>query len=116
MNDLQACTLKIKGKTYLVEFPNVGKFRTIENIKQALSGGQYGNLLRSGTVDTERALSMIDVEAYISVLAPQLLKDLKVDSFSELGIMDFREIEIEFENTFIPWWNKVMKAISNPDM
>ena len=59
----------------------------------------------------EEALDMIDVEAYFMILCPEIIKDLKSDSFSDLGILDFKELKDLFKNEFIPWWNEIEKLL-----
>lgn len=93
--------VKIKGKDYTVQFPNVGQYYQIEVNKQRLSGGYYNTLLQNPTVSASNALDAIDIEATLSVICPQLLQDLKVHSLSELGLQDFQELrKIYLEQIF----------------
>ena len=107
--------LLLKGNSYTVEFPNVGKFQQIETMKQVLSRGMYSSLLSMNTVSANEVLDMIDVESYISVLCPQIIKDLKCTSFSELGIEDYLELKKVYEEKFIPWWENIMLLLKKPD-
>ena len=52
---------------------------------------------------------MIDVEATLSVLCPQLVADLKVKSFSELGLKDFKEISDIYMNEVFPFLKEAEK-------
>lgn len=98
--------------SYTIKFPNVGQFQAIESLKQVLSRGMYSSLITTNTRSSSSALDMIDIEAYMTVLCPQLLKDLKCDKFSELGIEDYMELKKAYDAQFIPWWNSVMKIVS----
>ena len=104
--------ITILGNSYNVKFPTVGQFQTIESLKQVLSKGMYSSLLSTNTKSSIASLDMIDIEAYFSVLCPQLLKDLKCESFIDLGIEDYLVIKKVYDETFIPWWNEVMKLVS----
>lgn len=104
--------LKVKGNSYQIEFPNVGKFQNIESTKQVLSKGMYSSLLSTGTVSSMEALDMIDMESYFNTLAPQLLKDLKCNTFSELDLEDYVELKKVYFEQFIPWWNDIMKLLN----
>jgi len=102
----------VKGNSYMIEFPTVGKFQQIETMKQISSRGMYSSFISTSTLSSNEALTMIDVEAYLTVLAPKLLKDLKCDSFNELGIEDYLELKKAFQEQFIPWWNAILDLIS----
>lgn len=104
---------EFRGKKFEIEFPNVGKYRSIENLKQTLSLGQYGDMFRSAINTSDEALTMIDIEAYFSILCPDLLKLLKCESFSELGIVDYKELKESYIKQFIPWW-KGIEELLNP--
>jgi len=97
----------LKGKPYNLAFPRVGEYRTIEAMKQTLSLNTYGSMSRSMMKSSEEALDMIDMEAYFSVLCPKLVEDLKCESFSDLGLLDYLEIKKIFKEKFIPWWNNI---------
>ena len=102
---------KIKGNEYLLKFPNVGNFRRIESLKQALSNGMYASMVGTYTDAAQSAADMIDIESYFSVLCPDLLKDFKCESFSDLGLKDFMELQNAYKEQFVPWWNEIMKEV-----
>ena len=103
---------EVKGNSYEIEFPNIGKFRTIESLKQVLSKGMYGQLLSTPTESAFEALDMIDIEAYLTVLTPKLIEDLKCSSFSELGLSDYLELKSAYKEQFSPWWNEILLMIN----
>lgn len=111
--------INVKGNKYIIEFPNVGKFQNIETMKQVLSKGMYGALINTGTVTASQALDMVDIEAHLSILIRgddngknKLLKDLKCDSFSELGLEDYLELKKIYDDTFLPWWNNILELLN----
>lgn len=104
--------LNIIGNSYSVSFPTIGQFQAIESLKQVISKGMYSNLMNTNTKSAYASLDMIDVEAHFSVLCPQLLKDLKCDSFMNLGIEDYMIIKKVYDEQFIPWWNEIMGLVS----
>lgn len=112
MNNMKELIFNVKGNTYKISCPTVGQFQNIESIKQVLSKGMYSALIQTNTVSSNKALDMIDVESYLSVLCPDLMKDLKCDSFSQLGLFDYIELKKIYDEQFVPWWNDLLKLIS----
>lgn len=104
--------MNVKGNRYIIEFPNVGKFQQIETMKQVLSRGMYSSLLPMNTISSIEVLDMIDIEAYLTVMCPKLIKDLKCDSFSELGLEDYLELKKVYQKEFVPWWNKIIDLLN----
>lgn len=104
MND--SVEFLINGKAYKISYPTVGEYYQIECLKQDLSKNNYGGLVSSRTVSGVRALDMIDIEANLTILCPQLIRDLKTGSISKLGILDFKEIEKEYIKTVVPFLKK----------
>lgn len=108
MQDLNnTIKLHVKGNEYTVSFPTVGQFRSIETLKSVLSNGSYGAMLSQNTVYSNKALDIIDMEACLTVLAPDLFKDLKCQ-FKDLGFEDYAELEEAYKEQFLPWYNKWM--------
>lgn len=102
---------KVKGKTYPISFPNVGKFRKIETMKQIISNGMYGQLLGTGTLSSSQAVDMIDIESYFIVLCPTLMEEIVPKSFEDLDIQDFTELKEAYFEQFVPWWNSILKLL-----
>ena len=105
-------TLTVKGNKYEIEFPKVGKFKKIETLKQVLSNGMFSQLLATSTLSAGEALDMIEMESYLSVLAPKLIEDLKCKNFDELDLEDFIELKKVYIEQFIPWWNGILKILN----
>jgi hypothetical protein len=95
--------LSIKNNSYVVDFPNAGQLVDIEFLKSTLSKGMYGSMMASRTVDSNFALDVIDTDAYMRILVPSLIKDLKIDSIKELSIEDMMELIKAFKNDLVPF-------------
>lgn len=104
--------IKIKGRSYKIAYPNVGQYYEIESLKQRLGRGYYNALLSNPTKTAQDALDMIDIEATLTVLVPDLLKDMKVDSFSELGILDFKELRSVYNKEIYPFLKELQDELS----
>lgn len=100
-----------KGKSYSLTFPRVGEYRTIEAMKQTLSLNTYSSMSRTMLTSSEEALDMIDMEAYFSVLCSKLIEDLRCNSFSDLGLLDYMELKKVFKEKFVPWWNEIEQLL-----
>lgn len=109
MNEI--LNFEFKGKVYTIEYPNVGKYRQIEILKQSISMGQYGNLFRTMTRQSEESLDMVDMEAYFSTLCPKMLRDLKIDTFNELSLIDCKILKKAYQEQFVPWWNEIEEML-----
>lgn len=106
--------VKVFGKEYKVSFPNVGQYYDIEAMKQSLGKGFYNTMLGNVTVSAQAALDMIDAEATITILMPDLVKDLKVDRFKDLGIKDYMQIKQLYDQEIFPFLKEVNKILNPP--
>lgn len=104
--------ITIRGKDYEVKFPNVGQYYEIEATKQRLGRGYYNTLLGNPTKTAQDALDMIDIESTLSVLVPELIKDLKVNSFSELGLKDYQEVRKIYNKEIFPFLKEISDYLS----
>ena len=107
----EVLNFEFKGKVYAIEYPNIGKYRKIDKLKQSLSIGQYGNLFRTMTKQSEESLDMIDIEAYMTILCPKLFKDLDIQSFDELNFLTYKVLKKAYKEQFIPWWNSIEEML-----
>ena len=105
--NIENLAFQVKGRSYAIRFPNVGDYRNIEAMKHTLSANTYGSMTMSRLATANEALDMIDIEAYLTVLCPKLLEDLRCSSFSDLGIIDYRELRDAFKKQFVPWWQNI---------
>lgn len=100
---------------YTIKMPTVGNFYDIEVNKQVLGKGFYSSVVKTNTVSAMHAADMIDIEAHLSVLCPDLLKDLKARSFKDLGLEDYNEIKKVYIKDFVPWWEKIHKLLKDAE-
>lgn len=100
-------TLTVKGHSYPISYPNVGQFYQIEAMKQSLSRGFYNSMVMSPATAAQHALDMIDIEAALVVLCPQLITDMKVKNFSELDVRDYKLIRDEYFKTVSPFFKEI---------
>ena len=96
---------------YPVKFPNVGHFYQIEATKQSLARGFYNTMVMSPSASAQHALDMIDIEAALVVLCPDLIKDLKVKNFSELDIRDYKVIRDEYYKVVAPFFKEIQDLL-----
>lgn len=101
----------IKGNEYRVKDIRVGNFIDYERYKASLSGGMYGSIFRMGTFSGDESLLMVDIEAFLTVFTPTVLKDLKCDSFKDLGIEDYKIVKAVYLEKILPWYGEYIKAL-----
>lgn len=104
--------ISVKGHEYKVSFPTVGQFYRIEATKQALSRGYYNSMAMSPIKSAQQALDMIDIEATLTVLVPDLINDLKVKSFDELDVRDYKLIQTEYYKSVAPFFKEVQDVLN----
>lgn len=102
----------VNGNSYLINFPTVGDYYAIEASKQSLSLGFYNSLSESSVLSAYNATDMIDIEATLTILCPQLIKDLKCESFKKLGIKDYLMIKQAYIEQFVPWWKSIQELLN----
>lgn len=110
----RSVSFSVKGNNYQVSYPNVAQFIDIETTKARLSSDQYSKMAQIGTLMQIRALDYIDMVAYLTVLCPQLIKDLKAPILS-LDIFDAKELLTVFKKDVEPWigaWQGVLSEIT----
>lgn len=95
---------------YEVKLPNVGQYRDIEVYKQILSNGMYSNLMQAGTVASQYALDVIDIEATLRVLCPKFIDDLKCE-IRDLGIKDFHSVKKAYVEYIVPMLQEIDKLM-----
>lgn len=103
--------IRVKGKEYKLSFPTVGQYYNIEATKQALGKGFYNALLGNKTKAAQDALDMIDIEATISILLPDLVSDLKVTRFKDLGLKDYVEIRKIYDEEIYPFLKEIHEIL-----
>ena len=108
-------TLKISSShgdnIYSIHTPNVGQLIQIEKLKTIMTGGQYGSMILNRTLDAKEVLDNVDMAANLTVICPKLIKDLKADDWMEMDPMDLKELRVQYEKQFTPWFNEFKKEL-----
>lgn len=103
---------KVKDKSYIINVPTVGQYYDIEASKQVLGKGFYNSIIQSNMITASHAADMIDIESFLTILAPDFIKDLIPKSFKDLGAEDYIELKNAYEEQFIPWWEDVLRLFN----
>jgi len=106
-------TITFKGKQYTSKPLRMGVFVALQKTKAFLSDGQYQNIWKTTTAAGDHALVMIDVEASMNVLFPELIKDLKPNAISELSIKDYNEIKKPYLKEVAPFINSFVELLND---
>lgn len=103
----------VKSNRYRMTIPNPGQIIAIENNKTTLSAGLYRNLMNANTIGGNYALDVIDMHAYLTVLCPDFINDIKSESLLDMDLADFSELKNAYTDQVIPWinsWQKMLNA------
>lgn len=108
----ETLNFKVGGNTYVIKFPTVGDYYAIEASKQSLSVGYYNSLTQGTTRSASNAADMIDIEATLTILCPEVISKLECDSFKKLGLKDYLEIKKAFVEQITPWWKEIEELLN----
>lgn len=98
--------IELQGNSYEIEFPSINQLIEIESNKVLLSNNTYGALAIQNLTISNIALSYIDAIATFSVLIPDLVDGLRVNSLTDLSLEQGQEITKQYIEVFAPWfWN-----------
>lgn len=98
--------VKILDNVYETSYPTVGQCIDIKRLEMTLSGNKMAALISSEFLeDNETALDIKGV-AVMSILFPQLKKDLKTNSLLDLRYDDWTEILTVFSKEVFPWFTE----------
>lgn len=100
---------------YIIKLPTVGQYSDIEATKQILGKGFYNGIVNTNTISSLNAADMIDIEAHLTILCSDFIKDLKVKSFRELGLDDYKNIREAYVKQFVPWWKEAIDVLKDLD-
>ena len=98
---------------YIIKPPSVGQFYDIEVSKQLFGKGVYNSVIKTPTLNAQRAADMIDIEAHLRVLMPESFfkEDLKAETFKDLGLEDYKNLKETYIAVFVPWWNEIQDLL-----
>lgn len=115
--ELTTKSIEFFGKDYVVDFPNVGQQIKIENMKIALTAGNYDIMVKTavnGSKSTNNVLNLVDAIATFSVLIPGLKdenKKLLKENFLEMDPIQAKTITKAYEE-YYKWYDKIMKELN----
>jgi hypothetical protein len=104
--------IKVCGQDYTMNFPTVGQFIDIKVLETNLSQGTMKQMIL-GNGDHLDAYLYITTYAHLSILCPQMIKDLKVKSMLDLSLEDYEELTQIYLTEIQPWIQEVRSAIRN---
>ncbi len=105
-------TFNVKTNSYTLNFPTVRNFIEIENKRMALSNGTYSQLLKSILKSSGMAMDMIDMVATLTILAPELMLDMKVDILN-MDMIDAVELLTAYNKEVKSWIDDNTSTIYN---
>jgi len=103
--------ITVLGNNYKVAYPNVGQMIDLSIRENVLAKGQFKDLIMSGLPDHMESYAMIKTIAFIDIMLPQLVKDLKTENLLDLDPVDFQEISNVYFETIMPWLDEWRKSI-----
>lgn len=109
----KSLTFKIDENEYTVNYPNNGQFIAIESMKSSLTSDNYEALASRGSISSQYARYTVDMIAFFSNCCPQLKKDLKVETFSQLDMIDSKKLIKVYASKILPWlvkWEEVLNS------
>ena len=109
-NSIVTKTILFKDHPYPIQYPTVGQFIDIRVLEQQLSRGNLKELVGGLGLDVD-AYIYITTYSHISILLPDLIKDLKVDSPLELSMLDYQDLVEVFTEQIQPWFEEWQKQI-----
>ena len=108
----ETLNFKVGDNQYTINFPTVGEYYAIQASKQSLSIGYYNSLTESNVKSANNAADMIDIEATLTILKPDILKDLKCESFKKLGLKDYIMVKAAYVEQIVPWIKEIEELLS----
>jgi len=102
---------KVKDNKYTVDRVTSGNLMRVEIAKANISNNQYGSILANKTVWSEYVLDNIDMFSHLMVFFPNLITDLKVDSWENLDPFDLEELSTQYKKQFVPWFTDFTEAL-----
>ena len=103
--------VKIDGNDYIINFPNVGQMIEIEQLKLAYTNGRYIEFAMSNLVNHIFILDFVDAISYLSVLIPELKKDLEIEEYTKMDAEKTKEIIRAYKEEFIPWFKPILEDL-----
>lgn len=112
---MESIIIKVGEKDYTVSFPNVEQMLEIEATKNALTNGKYIDFTMSLMKTHVYLLDIADAVGYLSVLIPELKKDLGVENWRGVDPKVLKPIVKAYKETFIPWYKGLFDDLYSYD-
>jgi len=115
----RSISIEVKGNMYDLRYPTVYQVMQIEAMKSRLTNGEYGNMVTQGTFNALTALDFVDMVAYLTVLCPELLGDLKAKSIVDMDAMDAKELMDVYKRDVTGWireWQRILSGVNEKEV
>ena len=100
---LRKISIEVESNSYDIEYPKTGQFLQLESMKISMSGGNYNAIALGDTVSSQMSRYLTDMIAFFSICCPQMKKDLKVDTFSDLDMLTSKKLLKLYIDKILPW-------------
>jgi len=104
-----------KGTDYELTFPNTGQLMDLAVMKAQLSDGNYNIISNMPALADNLAQFSIDTVTHLTVLCPELLRNLNVKTYSEMELMDMKELIKLYIKDILPWMNSWYNVLNDID-
>ena len=104
--------VKIRDIKITVRYPKSGEMIDIAVLKAKLSDHQYSSLFLQTSFEAPLALRLIDAYSFFQIMVPDIKKNLTLDSFYELSVLDSLELIDVYENQILDWLNEWTETIN----
>ena len=99
-------TITVQGQKFTLKYPNVGQYIDIKVLETKLAQGMVSQLV-SATPSHLDAYLFITTYAHLTILCPELIKSLNVNSLLDLSIDDFEELSEVYLKEIQPWLDSI---------
>lgn len=96
--------IKIENREFTLKFPNTGQFIDLEKAKVRYAEGYAMELSQTGNGFYARIL--IDAIATFSVLIPELVKEINLNSIFETDILFSKKLVKIYRDEVMPWYKE----------
>lgn len=103
-------TVQIGKNTYTIKMPNYGQFIDMERLKYKLTGGTKDQMLFSNSNSSIAAFVYTEAIAALTILIPDLTKDLVATSLLELNPIQSKELIKVYTKQIDPWLKAINEA------
>lgn len=104
--------IEVSGNKYSIDFPNVGQYIEIENLKMSLTNGMYPQMALSPLKGAYFAIKLVDAISIFSVLVPKMREKLSgVKSYNDLDLVLGKQLVSVYEKQFMKWYQDWMNIL-----